>query len=142
MSNMITYASLWRKPPVKITRCYWRSHPTSVLEKMWDNSTRSSTPDIAHQLNLQSATQSSGEPLKEWAENMLTLATRAFPTLPYVIPKHCYSCIIEERTVLQVFMLWRSRPKLSPKTAFVDQMLYFQHSRRSCPSKPKERQVG
>ena len=54
----------------------------------------SSAPDITHQLILQSATQSSSETLKEWAKNMLTLATRAFPTLPYVIPKHCYSCSI------------------------------------------------
>ena len=102
----------------------------------------SSAPDITHQLILQSATQSSSETLKELAENMLTLATRAIPTQPYVYPQASLGCSIEQRTVLQVFMLWRSRPKLSPKTASVDQMLYFQHSRRSCPSKPKERQVG
>ena len=138
MSHMIIYASLRRESPVTITHCYWRSHPTPVLEKMWDNSTRSSTPDIAHQLNLQSATQSSSETLKEWAENMLTLATRAFPTIPYVYPQALLQLIIELRTMLQVFMLWRSRPKPSPKTASVDQMLHFQHSRRSCPSKPKD----
>ena len=46
----------------------------------------SSAPDITHQLILQSATQSSSETLKELAENMLTLATRAIPTQPYVYP--------------------------------------------------------
>ena len=49
---------------------------------------------------------------------------------------------MEQRTVLQSFMLWRDTPKLNPKTASVNQMLYFQHTRQSCPSKPKERQVG
>jgi hypothetical protein len=37
--------------------------------------------DIVHQLNFQSANQANGETLGQWADLILLLAVRAFPTL-------------------------------------------------------------
>lgn len=58
-----------------------RPHFRKVLTK-FDKRFGSSAPDLTHQLNFQSATQKSGESLREWADRGLTLATRASPQLP------------------------------------------------------------
>jgi hypothetical protein len=41
----------------------------------------SSSSNIAHQLNFQSATQANEETLRQWADRIFLLAVRAFPTL-------------------------------------------------------------
>lgn len=99
--------------------------------KKFDKRFGTSAPNLTHQLNFQSATQKSGESLREWADRVLTLATRAFPQLPDIqtqaIPRLCYGA---EDVDAGLHAL-----DGSPKTVeeALDRMQYYQHSRRSKP---------
>jgi hypothetical protein len=99
----------------------------------------SSAPDITHQLNFQSATQFSGETLRQWANRILALATRAFPTLADVHPQAVtWLCYGAEDQDAGLYAL-HGHPKTVEEA--VDRMQYYQHSCQGRPSKSKVRQV-
>jgi hypothetical protein len=68
----------------------------------------SSAPDFTHQVNFQSTSQDAGESLRQWADRVLTLATRAFPDTPdvhtHAIPRLCFGA--EDRHVMRDRTLW------------------------------------
>ena len=111
----------------------------SEILRKFDKRFGSSAPDLTHQLNFQSATQNSGESLRQWSDRVLTLATRAFPQLPDVhtqaIPRLCYGAEDREAGLYAL----DGQPKTVEEA--VDRMQYFQHSRQSRPPKPKREAV-
>lgn len=82
-----------------------------ILRK-FDKRFGSAVPDLANQLNFQSAVQNSGESLRQWSDRVLTLATRAFPQLPDVhsqaIPRLCNGA----EAGRQGCMPWMASPRL------------------------------
>uniref|UniRef100_K1PRR6 Retrotransposon gag domain-containing protein n=1 Tax=Magallana gigas TaxID=29159 RepID=K1PRR6_MAGGI len=96
-----------------------------ILRK-FDKRFGSAAPDLAHQLNFQSAVQNSGESLRQWSDRVLTLAARAFPQLPdhhtQAIPRLCYGA--EERDASL-----DGHPKTVDEA--VDRMHFYRHSRQS-----------
>jgi hypothetical protein len=94
----------------------------------------SSASDIAHQLNFQSTTQANGETLRQWADRVLLLAVRAFPTLtdvhPHAVTRLCFAA---EDCDASLYAL-DGQPEIEEEA--VDQMEYFQHTCKGCPPKP------
>ncbi|XP_062615272.1 uncharacterized protein LOC134277010 [Saccostrea cucullata] len=95
-----------------------------------------SAPDLTHQLNFQSACQNPGESLHQWADRVLTLATRAFPSVPdvhtHAIPRLCYGA--EDRDA-GLYAL-DGHPRTVEEA--VECMQYYQHSRRHRPKPSRE----
>jgi hypothetical protein len=112
-----------------------------ILQR-FHKSVGSSAPDLAHQLNCQSASQNAGESLRQWADRMLTLATQAFLAAPdvstHAIPRLCHGA---EDHYAGIYAL-DSQPWTVEQV--VDRMQYFQHSRQTKSSKPRRevRKVG
>lgn len=61
---------------IKTTPCL---HFKKILWKL-DKALGSSALDLTHQLNFQSATNNSGESLRQWTDLTVTLATSIFPS--------------------------------------------------------------
>lgn len=102
-----------------------------ILRK-FDKRFGTSAPNLTHQLNFQSASQNSDESLREWADRVLVLATRAFPQLPDIhtqaIPRLCFGA---EDVDAGLYAL-DGNPKTVEEA--LDRMQFYQHSRRRRPS--------
>lgn len=86
---------------------------------------------MTHQFNFQTALQNSDD-LREWTSTVLTLADRAFPQLPDIHNKAISRlCYVADDVDAGLHVL-DGNPK-TMETA-LDQMQYYQHSRRSKPS--------
>lgn len=100
--------------------------------KKFDKRFGTSAPDLTHQLNFQSASQRGDESLREWADRVLVLATRAFPQLPdihtHAIPRLCFGA---EDVDAGLYAL-DGNPKTVEEA--LDRMQFYQHSRRRRPS--------
>lgn len=78
---------------MKTTPCL---HFRKILWKL-DKALGSSALDLTHQLNFQSATNNSGESLRQWTDLTVTLATSIFPSFHTSLLRLSPICVMGKR---------------------------------------------
>lgn len=87
---------------MKTTSCL---HFRKILWKL-DKALGSSALDLTHQLNFQSATNNSGESLRQWTDLMLTLATSIFPSFHTSMLRLSPICVMGKRPKGRLVCFW------------------------------------
>jgi hypothetical protein len=100
----------------------------------FENRFGSLASDIANPLNFHSATQSNSETVRQWADRILLLTLRAFPTLANLHTQAVTRLCFRVEDGDEGFYALDGQPKTVEEA--VDRMEYFKHTHQNRPPKP------